>query len=139
MSSINGMFFRIFDRFWNNLRLFSFYNRTIFEIFFIFLYAIEQAALVWYTFNSKNTESLGYVVSIFAIMVLVTFALHKLIMESRIKILENQVGDLGLDKIYLESRTKEAQEIYNELFTSLLSQGLNNSFNSLKQDKKVKK
>ncbi|MEK6968869.1 MAG: hypothetical protein AABW48_00395 [Nanoarchaeota archaeon] len=139
MSSINGAFFRIFDRFWNNLRLFSFYNRTIFEIFFIFLYAIEQVALVWYTFNSKNTESLGYVVSIFAIMVLVTFALHKLIMESRIKILENQVGDLGLDKIYLESRTKEAQEIYNELFTSLSSQGLNNSFNSLKQDKKVKK
>lgn len=125
MVSWHGYFFQNTQRFWLNLRRFAFYNATIFEMFFIFLYAIEQVFLVWFAFNAKNTNELGYVVSLFAIIVLTTFALHKLLMVSRIKLLENEVKNLQLGKFNLESVNKAIIEGYGELVDKLRSQGLN--------------
>ena len=86
------------ERFWKGLRRFALENRTIFEIFFISLYTLEQAALIWFTYVVEKPEDWSFVVSIFALMVLTTFALHKLTMESRIRVLETQVNDLQHEK-----------------------------------------
>lgn len=137
MISWHGLILKSFEKFWENIRHFAFYNRTIFEIFFIFLYAIEQVALVWYTFNIKNLAHLGYVISIFAIIVLVTFALHKLIMESRIKLLEIEVAKLHTEKLSLESLAKEAHEFYNELYDKVVTQHLKVNTTSSKQSKEA--
>ena len=94
----------------------AFYNRTIFEIFFILLYALEQIFLIWYTFNFNNFSDLIYVISIFAIIILTTFALHKLLMESRIKYLEEEVNKLQLDKFSLELLTRNMREELTNLF-----------------------
>ena len=52
MVSWHGISFRYIERFWANLRKFAYYNRTIFEIGFVFLYSFEQILLVW--FNKKE-------------------------------------------------------------------------------------
>ncbi len=125
MASWQGYVFEELDRYWRNLRRFAFYNRTIFEIFFIGLYAVEQFLLIWYTFNSNNLEDLGYIISLFAVIVLTTFALYKLLMESRIKVLEEEVKKLQLKKFSLESSAKEINDKHKELLDNYLSQVLN--------------
>lgn len=84
MVTWHGIIFVGMGKFWENLRRFAYYNRTVFEIMFIFLYALEQFGLVWFAFNIENLQLLGFIVSIFALIVLTTFSLHKLVMESRI-------------------------------------------------------
>ncbi|MFH1638423.1 MAG: hypothetical protein ABIB71_08410 [Candidatus Woesearchaeota archaeon] len=88
---MNARFEKIHE-FWNELRIFAFDNRTVFESIFIISYTIEQAALVILTYLLPQYSLLC--VSLFAILVLSTFAVHKLAMESRIKILENNVVEL---------------------------------------------
>jgi hypothetical protein len=92
-NSENFLFFEKVDRFWKELREFCFENRTIFEIIFILLYSIEQIMLILFTIVIKDIEELVAIVSIFAVIVLTTFALHKTMMESRIKKLEESLQD----------------------------------------------
>lgn len=138
MVSWHGQFFRNTQNFWLNLRRFSFYNSTLFELFFIFLYALEQILLIWYAFNAKNVNELGYVVSLFAVIVLTTFALHKLLMVSRIKLLENEVKKLQSDKFDLEAFTKYVNNECNEIIGKFKSQALNIS-KTLSKEKRNKK
>lgn len=100
--------FQEIHNFWQNFRKFSYYNRTIFEILFIFIYALEQAGLIWFTYN--NPENLPFIVSIFAIIVLTTFSLHKILMESRIKLLEENLHDSLFDKKKIEANYEEIIE-----------------------------
>ncbi len=79
------------DRFWENLRRFSYRNRGVFEAAFIMVYTIEQVALVLLTYFINNMAVFNVVVSLFALVVLTTFSLHRLVMESRIKTLESEV------------------------------------------------
>ena len=137
MVSWLGYVFEELDQYWKNLRQFAFYNRTIFEIFFIGVYAVEQFLLIWYTFNSNSLEDWGYIISMFAVIVLTTFALHKLLMESRIRVLEDEVKELQLKKFSLESSAKEINDKHKELVDNYLSQVLktNNHFSNKRGSK----
>jgi len=115
----HGILFQSAHHFWENLRRFAFYNRTIFEVFFVFLYAFEQFLLIWLTFQSHSITELSYIVSIFAIIVLTTFSLHKILMESRIKYLEEEIHNLHQEKLELEIRMKSFQKVSNNLIDAL--------------------
>ena len=116
MLSWHGYLFRGVEYFWCNLRRFCFNNRTIFEILFILLYALEQILLILFIFYIEdNQRLLSLVVSLFGILVLTTFALHKVLMESRIKTLEQDLTDVQEEKIALELKTKEIINKYNEV------------------------
>ena len=130
MASWHGFIFSSISRFWANLRIFAYENRTIFEVLFVLLYAIEQFGLVWFSFTIKNPQQLVFIVSVFAIIVLTTFSLHKILMESRIKLLEEDINEVFQEKINLESKTRHIHKKYNELLESyneLKSKDLNKS------------
>tara|TARA_Y100000310_G_scaffold345753_1_gene469287 strand:- start:5756 stop:6148 length:393 start_codon:yes stop_codon:yes gene_type:complete len=107
-----------FEQLWNRVRRLAYSNRTIFETIFIFLYSIEQIFLVWFAFKIKNIVELGLIVSIFAIIVLTTFAMHKLVMESRIKMLEKEIEEVTVKKDIIEGNTKIIFDKYKELIDS---------------------
>ncbi len=125
MVSWHGILFRTAGLFWSNLRRFSYSNRTALEVAFIFLYAIEQLLLIGFTFTASSITELGFIVSVFAIIVLTTFALHKLVMESRIKLLEHEVNDLQREKFAFESSFNEAKKGYSKVFEKTMSKSLN--------------
>ena len=112
MATMFGMLMLELELFWKNVRLFAFNNRTVFEIFFITLYSLIQLALVIAV--ELAPRNITFIVSIFAILVLSVFALHKLLMESRIKILENQVADLQMEKQVIIYKSRE---VFNKYFT----------------------
>ncbi len=95
------------EHFWENIRHFAFNNPTIFEIFFLMLYSLEQIILVLLVSNFSTTERLNIIISLFSIVVLGTFAFHKLVMSSRICLLEDKLRDLSYEKIALERLTRE--------------------------------
>jgi hypothetical protein len=141
MVTWHGRLCELGEKFWNNLRQFAFHNRTIFEIFFIMVYAAEQAGLVWLTFRISHPENLALVVSMFAIIVLTTFALHKLIMESRIKVLEQEIAGAIEDKNALELKNRTLKEKYDELVDSydgIISKDLYNSNISSRRKEGIK-
>jgi len=115
MTSWHGFLFRETSLFWKNLRTFAFENRTVFEIFFILLYSIEQFLLILFSYKAKNAHELGFIISIFAIIVLATFAVHKLLMESRIKYLENKVAEAESNKRILEEENKTIETSHSNL------------------------
>jgi glucan phosphoethanolaminetransferase (alkaline phosphatase superfamily) len=109
MTSLFGLCCIALERMWKNIRSFAFNNRTVFEIFFIVLYAILQILLIISV--DVYPQKIAFTISIFAIIVLSVFALHKLLMESRIKILENNVTDLLIEK---EKMNAASERIYKE-------------------------
>jgi hypothetical protein len=113
MTSVFGKSLLRAEHCWANLRLFAFNNRTVFEVFFILLYAGEQAALIILTYFLK--EHMPLIISLFAIMVLSTFALHKLVMESRIKILEGEVTELNSEMDSVTAEAERLNERYNQI------------------------
>ncbi len=119
MASWHGKLFQTAHYFWKNLRAFAFYNRTIFEIFFVLLYASEQAVLIWLVSEYPGREEMGLIIPLFALIVLTTFSLHKLVMESRIKQLEEDVHSLQQEKFSLTVKANEAKEIFQEIYNEL--------------------
>ncbi len=115
MTSLFGSLLLFFEKCWANIRLFGFRNKTVFELFFIFLYAFEQVLLMWFTYTSKNLPELGFIISLFAVIVLTTFALQKIVMESRIRMLETIVQNAQYDKKLLESKNEQMRLVYEEL------------------------
>ncbi len=112
MVSWHGCLCTNLARFWLNIRTFAYFHKTVFEILFIFLYAFEQIILIWLTFTAKNIGELGYIISLFAVIVLTTFALQKLVMESRIRVLETRLTWAEYEKANLETRHKNLKEEY---------------------------
>lgn len=115
MTAWHGVLFRETEEFWENLRRFTYYNRTVLEVLFILLYAVEQVLLIAFTFTISNPRELSLVISLFAVLVLTTFTLHKLIMESRIKFLEREVQDLQKEKFIGEQHAKSVQKEMEKL------------------------
>ncbi len=118
--TFHGRMFRSGGYLWKNIRTFAFDNRSIFEILFIILYAVEQGGLIYIVFMERYNIKL--VVSLFAVIVLTTFAFHKLMMESRIKILENKVLEMGHytdslveESSFFEERYDQIVEAYNKI------------------------
>ncbi|MFH1065074.1 MAG: hypothetical protein V1734_01035 [Nanoarchaeota archaeon] len=101
---------------WNKIRFFAFNNRSIFELLFLFLYTAEQLVLVWLVsrWNLQGQQLLNWV-SYFALIVLFTFGLHKLMMESRIKMLEQEITSLGMQYWLAKHKLKELSEAYANL------------------------
>jgi hypothetical protein len=90
-----GFFLEQFQRgIWENLRTFAFHNKTLFELMFIFIYALQQVWLLQATFT-KSGDELRYAVALYVVLVLSTFALQKIVMESRIKVLEGELTNFG--------------------------------------------
>lgn len=110
MVSWHGLFFKEVEKFWKNLRQFAFYNRGLFEILFILLYTIEQATLIWLTYAINNVTQLALVISIFALIVITTFSVHKHLMDSRIKLLEDEINSLQQEKKELDESLARAKE-----------------------------
>ena len=111
-------------KFWDKLRLFAFSNRTIFEIFFIMLYSFEQLLLVIITADIKNLQELTVIISIFVIIVLTTFSLHKVLMDSRIKLLEKDVNMLHTQKEFVVREYKNLHSQHEQLL-DLVERNLN--------------
>ncbi len=119
MTTWHGILFGLGEKFWSNLRQFTYNNRTAVEIVFILIYALEQVFLIWFTYQSNSLIELSYIISIFAVIVLTTFSLHKLVMESRIKCLEKEVNELQQRKIGLQHEVKEAKKEYQEIYEAI--------------------
>ena len=115
MASWHGRIFESLSAFVSNIRFFSYYNRSFMEFIFIMVYALEQLALILITYLIEDLHALSLIVSVFALVVLTTFAVHKLIMESRIKILEEDVKSMSNEKISIEEKARDIYEKYNEL------------------------
>ena len=121
---------RHLENIWNGIRFFSFKNRSVSEFVFILLYAIEQLTLVLFVSLYKESDHLPFIASIFAIIVLTTFALHKLAMDSRIKLLEERVRLVVKEKAELEIQNKYFHDEYDFIvgkYPHKLPKGLNNS------------
>ena len=133
MVSWHGLLFKEVEVFWKNLRKFAFNNRSLFEISFILLYTIEQATLIWLTYIIDDVTQLALVISIFALIVITTFSIHKHLMDSRIKTLEDEVKSLQLEKRELDESLAEAKEQFI-ITASKFTENLNNR-NSLGEHK----
>ncbi len=128
MTSINGRFFKSIGNFWRNLRIFHYHNRSIFEILFISLYAIEQLMLViTLTYFPKYNL---ITVSMFAIIFTTTFALHKTALESKMRVLESELLKIKL-------KESEYKKIVKQQFEEIKSDTKNlyniRSINNLKR------
>ena len=107
-----GLFLRNLNKNWFELRLFTFHARTIFEIIFLFVYTLEQGLLLFII--SRIGIDLE-IVSYFALIVLLTFGLHKIIMESRIKMLENEIVELKNENDIMNKEAKIMIDVFNEI------------------------
>lgn len=122
MISWHGLLMFELQKFWFNLRTFAFRNKTIFEMLFLSIYLFEQVLLVGFTFYwGNNSKMLSLTVSVFALIVLTTFSLHKMVMESRISILEDQINELIFEKLKLISKNNEIAKKHAQLADNLLS------------------
>ncbi|MDP7115720.1 MAG: hypothetical protein QF632_00955 [Candidatus Woesearchaeota archaeon] len=81
-----------FESMWKNFRIFAYRNRSAFELIFILIYTIEQVCLVLLTYYFP--QFLFLVISNYSILLLSTFAIHKIVMESRINILERNLNHI---------------------------------------------
>lgn len=70
MTSWHGLLLREIGHFWQNIRTFCYFNRTILEIIFILLYTLEQYFLLKLTSKLQNIQQLNYIITIFALIVL---------------------------------------------------------------------
>ena len=100
MKTTTGNLLEKLEILWKNVRIFAYRNRSIFELIFIFIYAFEQMIMIILIFYYPSYA--GLVLSNYSIALLTTFAVHKLIMDSRIKILEEKITNLGLKYSSLE-------------------------------------
>ncbi len=107
-----GYLFRACSKNWNELRLFAFHTRTFFEISFIIIYTLEQALLVYW--GASKQLSLPKV-SYFVLLVLFTFAIHKIVMESRMRMLDDKVAELRKDKKMLETQMSDLEKEFGDV------------------------
>ena len=108
---IKNKYYSCLERFWRNLRMFAFYNRTLFELFFLILYTGEQGLLIFFSETFGVSSALiGY----FSLIVLFTFALHKIVMESRMKLLDNAVQELQYERKAMNRKFKDLLEAYTK-------------------------
>src|SRR3989344_4179691 len=81
---------------WNSLRDFCLGYRSLVEFAFICRYAVEQLILLALSYRANTAPQIAFIVSVFAVVILTTFAVHKLVMESRIRNLEEQLTHIQM-------------------------------------------
>ncbi len=99
---------------WKTLRKFAFKNKSFVDFFFTTVYFIQQTILILLV--KFFPSQIDLIVSIFALFVLTTFAIQKMVMESRIRILEKRVSKLRINvdeiaKDYMELDAEHRQTL----------------------------
>lgn len=133
----HGRLFLGLERFWLNIRRFAFNNRSIFELALILIYAVEQLGLVWFTSRAANAQELSFIISIFIVIFLTTFAIHKIVMESRIKFLEQELTGVNKDKSELELKFSHLTSKHEELRSSYKNYVTVQAYKYLNNDKQT--
>jgi len=80
-TSWNGKIFYISDRFYKNLKTFYHHHYSLFDMFFLILYFLEQVVLIYSLFEFPNYTT--QIVSIFAIVIITTISIQKTILDSK--------------------------------------------------------
>ncbi len=91
---------------------------------FLLIYTFEQLLLVILSFLLKEPSQLNFVIALFSLIVLMTFSIHKLLMESRIKMLESKINDLMNSKISLEDINNRIYVNHHELIEKIPTENL---------------
>ena len=93
-----------FDGLINDLRLFIYKNDSLFTILFLFIFFFQQLLLIVlsYFFN-ENVIRLQVLISIFALIVVTTSSLQKLILDIRVRHFKEQ--SIALSRLYHSSQT----------------------------------
>ena len=73
---------------------------------------MEQALLVYW--GASKQLSLPKV-SYFVLLVLFTFAIHKIVMESRMRMLDDKVAELRKDKKMLETQMSDLEKEFGDV------------------------
>ena len=107
------------SHFGNNLREFNFNNRTLVELAFILIYSNEQLALVLLTYLSNDPKYMSLIISLFALIVLTTFSIHKISMESKINMLERELNTSNQHKIDAVNNYRDLKNKYLETMQKL--------------------
>ena len=97
MHKYKDSFLNWMQRCTDDFRVFNYHNQSIIDLFFTLLYAAEQVVLVIFTFVVKDTRVLSLVVSFYAIIVLTTFSIHKIMLASRNRLLEEKLRSVDVE------------------------------------------
>ena len=103
------LLFTTINKNWNQLRLFAFQNRTFFEFIFLLCYTLEQGVLI---FVAEIFGMTSAIIGLFSLIVLFTFAVHKMVMESRMRLLEEGVRGLRNENKILKQKFEVITEKY---------------------------
>tara|TARA_Y100000034_G_scaffold44750_1_gene55000 strand:- start:3624 stop:4007 length:384 start_codon:yes stop_codon:yes gene_type:complete len=91
----NKHFLKTLDKTCNNTRIFIHKNESFFTILFLFFFFIQQFILVILVFYFKtNLNLLQVIISIFALIVITTASLQKIILDVRIRYFREKVDIL---------------------------------------------
>lgn len=94
--------------FCNNIREIFHKNYSFFSIGFIFLYAIEQGILLYYSI--LLSPNLAFGIGLFVLVLLTTISIERLLMESRSK----RIADLNSYNLGFKEQYKEKIRILKE-------------------------
>ncbi len=130
MVSFHGFIFREMEQFWGNLRYFFRNQKTLFEIIFLFIYAIEQLILVLLILIWPQYASISS--GIFALVVITTISFEKICMESRYTFLRDNFMIQELENQKLRDEYAKIIEHNNEL------KGVLSGLSHCNNDKKYK-
>ena len=120
MVTIHGLLFQSLDLYWKNLERFFYEHKTLFDIFFLMAYFLQQLFL-FILILLKPAQSALYV-GVFALVILTTFSLEKTCMESRYRRLNEFIMIKEVEGSELLHEYLHLQKDYNELKTSTASQ-----------------
>lgn len=138
VKSLSGKIFHSLEIIWQNFRNFFHNNEFLFDFIFLLLYFSEQFGLVYFTILfRKNLDYLPYIVSFFALILLATVSIHRLVMESKNKFVKEKHDEFVLQHYKLKSHYNILENEYNQQYK--LSEDLIKDNERLsKENKKLK-
>jgi len=119
--SIGGFIFKQLDRFgtnlnifWSRFRDFFYSHKTIFDIFFLVVYAFEQIML--FALISLRPDKAAFIVGVFVTVFLTTIGLERICMSSRLNESKELADSMGVNYLELLDTTDRYEKVINELF-----------------------
>lgn len=84
------------ERFWENMRIFFRFHKTLFDILFLLIYTIQQLSL--FVLVLLWSEYAPIFSGIFALVVITTLSFEKICMESRYQWLEQKLTKQEIER-----------------------------------------
>lgn len=113
--SISGKIFYLLEKIWQNFRIFFHNNDSLFELIFLLIYFLEQLGLVYFIMLFKeDMVKLPYIVTFFALILLTTVGVHRLIMESKNRFIKEKYDTFKLRYHKLGSDYKSLEGMYKQ-------------------------